>query len=90
MVVVVVKGGGGGDAKLCSVTGRSFPLRQLNCGKRGSMVALPFVLPAAHAEHVLIKDANTHFSIRHIPVNIVGKKYSLKNCGLCKLQSTSF
>lgn len=37
----------GGDAKLCSVTGRSFSLRQLNCGNRGSMVALPFALLAA-------------------------------------------
>lgn len=46
-VCVLVVKGGGGDAKLRSVTGRSFSLRQLNCGKRGSMVALPFVLLAA-------------------------------------------
>lgn len=34
----------GGDAKLCSVTGRLFSLRQLNHGNRGSMVAWPFAL----------------------------------------------
>lgn len=39
--------GGGGDAKLCSVTVGSFSLRQLNCGKRRSMLALPFVLLVA-------------------------------------------
>lgn len=69
VVVVVVVEEEGGGAKLCSVTGGSFSLRQLNCGKRGSMVARPFVLLAAapaprHAECVLIKDAKTHtFSI---------------------------
>jgi len=51
--VCVLRGGGGGgeraggDGKLCWVTGRSFSLRQLNCGERGSMVTLPFVLLAA-------------------------------------------
>lgn len=45
-------GGGGGEGggcwvgglgawdKLCSITGRSFSLRQLNCGNSGSAVAL--------------------------------------------------
>lgn len=42
MVVAV-----GGDAKLCSVSGRSFSLKQLNCGNRGTMWALPFAVLAA-------------------------------------------
>lgn len=62
--------GGDGHAKLCSVTGRSFSLRQLNCGKRGSGggAAICFAcrsLSPRRAECILIKDANTHYSIRH-------------------------
>lgn len=81
-VVLAVKGAGGGDAKLCSVTGRSFLLRQLNCGKRGSTVALPFALHChslspRHAEHILIKDTNTHFSDTSL-LTLWGQKLFLK------------
>lgn len=66
-----------GDAKLCSVTSRSFLLRQLNCGKRGCMVALPFVLLAAASppdmlSAYLVKTQTHTFFIGHI----TGQNYS--------------